>query len=177
MRSTSAGGAVEIESVHALQLGPAAMNAPVAPEPAIGVLRKIRPAGLAPGRLPGRRPDRGGAPAGILARPRGRPVGLGGLCGGGCVTPRGLGRPLRVPALPLALRLGVLTRCVGGPDRRGAEVAAGPGMDVAQLLQLGLSNPGALREKPLEYLGAGRERSRLLHERAVPVQGLAEGGG
>ena len=49
-------------------------------------------------------------------------------------------------------------------------------MDVAQLLQLAFADPGALGENPLEYPGAGREGRGLLHQRAVAVEGLAEGG-
>ena len=36
--------------------------------------------------------------------------------------------------------------------------------------------PGALREKPVEHPGPGPEGRGLPHQRAVAVEGLAEGG-
>ena len=176
-------GAVEVEAMHALPPGPVEVRLPVAPEPAIGRPRKVH-GRLAPGGLHGRGPDRSGA--GIRARLRGGPVGRGGLRGG-CGLPCGFRRPLGVPTRLLALRLGVLARllalqfgflprCVRRPGRGGAQVAAGPGMHLAQLLQLAVADAGAFREKPLEYPGTGREGRGLLHQRAVAVQGVAEDG-
>ena len=162
--------------MHALPLGPVEMRLPVVPEPAIGRPGKVRAGRLAPGGCLGGRRDRGGLAPGFPARLRGRTVGLCDLRRGRCVPLFGFRRPLGVPPRLLALPLGILACRVGGPGGGGAQVPAGAGMHLAHLLQLAVADAGALGEKPLEYLGTGREGRGLPHQRAVAVDGLAEGG-
>ena len=80
------------------------------------------------------------------------------------------------PPLPLAPAAMAPVGRVRVPGRDGAQVAADPGMDVPKLPQLAFADPGALREKPLEHPRTGPERRGLPHQRAVTVEGLAEGG-
>ena len=59
--------------------------------------------------------------------------------------------------------------------RDRAQVLAGPGMLLAELLDFAFTDTGALYQQALEHLRLATEHRCLLHQCAVPVQGLAEG--
>ena len=67
----------------------------------------------------------------------------------------------------------VLARPVGGPGRHGPQILAGARVLSAELLDFALADTGAFGHQALEHLRTTAEGRGLLHQRAVPVEGLA----